>query len=200
METLGNDNVVEDLEPVRLEKEKPPVLYHASSRKDLEILKPRAESIRDDSEGPVVFATQDKSFVSCFLVDTDDSWSKISVYRSSRHPNIYLHCIADEQRFKELDKGGAIYSVASDSFSLDESKGDIEWTSKTDTEPFKSEVHESGLDAMLDNGVQVYFCDVEKLNELKEVTDDVQKTMEILKGMKSENERRGLESTIPKYY
>ena len=36
-------------------------LYHASNNKNIDVLKPRQESIRDPNEGPVVFASQDKS-------------------------------------------------------------------------------------------------------------------------------------------
>lgn len=175
-------------------------LYHASNDKNIDILEPRADSVRDPNEGPVVFASHDKTFVACFLVPTDNSWAKISQYRSSDHPTLYVMCISDEKRFKELDKGGAIYYLSPEGFYLDESKGDTEWTSKESVKPFKKHLYESGLDAMIENGVVVYFCDEPTLLDLKKEPWNVSRAMGILKGLVSENERRGLENIIHKYY
>ena len=175
-------------------------LYHASNNKNIEILEPRVESVRDPKEGPVVFASQDKAYVTCFLVPTNDSWVKISRYSSDKHPIIYVVCISDKKRFKELDKGGAIYYLPSSSFYLDKSKNDLEWTSREKVRPVRKELYSSGLDAMIDNGVIVYFCDKPTLLNLKEDPSDVDKTMRILNSLVSENEKRGLENPIQKYY
>ncbi len=177
-------------------------LYHASPNKDIEILEPRAESVRDPNEGPVVFASHDKASVTCFLVPTDSSWSKISQYRSrsNNHPTLYVMCISDEKRFRDLDKGGAIYYLSPKSFYLDESKGNTEWTSKVNVKPLKKEIYDSGLDAMIYNGVIVYFCHKETLLELQKDPKDFKRAMDIFKSMISENEERGLENPIHKYY
>lgn len=177
------------------------VLYHASSNRNLEILEPRVEHFRDRNEGPVVFASPDKSFVSCFLVRTTDKWALISKYtHPGYHPPIHIDCISDEERFRKLDKGGAIYTLPSEGFYLDKSKGRTEWTNKSSVIPISKEIYESGLDAMIENGVLVYFCDEEKLEELKKNAENFKKAMKILKGMKSENEKRGLGNIIYKYY
>jgi len=196
-ELLENDidNKLEN----KVEKENPQ-LYHASSNKNLEILEPRAESYRDVNEGPVVFASHDKKYVSCFLVPTNDSWSQISVFRDLEHPDIHIIAISDEKKFKELDKGGAIYTLPPESFYLDKSKGKREWTSKSSVKPLKKEIYEKGLDAMLDSGVLVYFCDEEKLKEIKGKVKNFPEIMKIYKNLKSENEKRGLENLIQKYY
>lgn len=173
-------------------------LYHASPKGDLDVIEPMAKSYRDKNEGPVVFASDDKAFVSCFLTRTNDSWAQISTYKSSNHPPIYVHCIGDEQRFRELDKGGAIYTLPNGTFYLDESKGNTEWTSKVSVRPVKKEIYESGLDAMIDHGVLVYFCDMEKLKEYKEIASYSEKAFEFLKSMTSENEKRGLENPVRK--
>jgi hypothetical protein len=183
----------------KVEKEKP-LLYHASSNRELEILEPRAESYRDPNEGEVVFATQDKKYASCFLVPTNDSWSSISAFRNSNHPDIHVMVVSDEERFKKLDKGGAIYTLSPESFYLDKSKSKREWTSKSKVKPIKKEVYEKGLDAMLDLGVLVYFCDEEKLKEVKEKTTKFSEIMGVFKGMESENEKRNLKNPIHKYY
>jgi ssRNA-specific RNase YbeY (16S rRNA maturation enzyme) len=109
-------------------------------------------------------------------------------------------CISDEKRFKELDKGGAIYSLSPKNFYLDKNKGNTEWTSKEKVKPIKKDVHESGLDAMIENGVYVYFCDEDTLQDLKKDPRDITRTMNILKGLVSENEKRGRENLIRKYY
>jgi len=175
-------------------------LYHASSNKNIKILEPRAESIRDPNEGPVVFASHDKASVTCFLVPTDDSWAKISQYRSSSHPTLYVMCISDEKRFRQLDKGGAIYYLSPDSFFLDKSKSNTEWTSKVSVKPYKKEVYDSGLDAMISSGIVVYFCDEQTLLKLKQEPWNVTRAMNILKSLVSENEERGLENPIQRYY
>jgi hypothetical protein len=179
----------------KVEKEKPP-LYHSSSNRNIEVLEPRAESYRDKDEGEVVFATPDKKYASCFLVPTNDSWSCISVFRSPEHADTHVMIVSDEERFKKLDKGGAIYTLSPETFYLDRSKGNIEWTSRSFVRPIKKEIYDSGLDAMLDLGVLVYFCDKERLEEIQKIHEGNRKTsevMEVLKKMKSENEKRNLE-------
>lgn len=175
-------------------------LYHASQNKNIETLEPRAESFRDPGEGPVVFASDDKAYVSCFLVPTRDSNSKISIYRSDQHPTFHIMCISDEESFKKADKGGAIYYLSPEKFYLDSNKGNTEWTSREKVRPIKKEIYDSGLDAMIENGVYVYFCDNDTLQDLKKDPSDITKTMKILKNLVSENEKRGLENLIHKYY
>jgi hypothetical protein len=175
-------------------------LYHASQNKNIETLEPRVEHVRDPKEGPVVFASHDKAYVSCFLVPTDDSWSKISKYGSDRHPTFHIMCISDEKKFKESDKGGAIYYLSPESFYLDESKGNTEWVCKEKVKPIKKDIYDNGLDAMIENGVYVYFCDEDTLQDLKKDPRNITRTMNILKGLVSENEKRGLENLIHKYY
>jgi len=38
------------------ENMKPKVLYHASQNREIDVLEPRADTVRDKAEGPVVFA------------------------------------------------------------------------------------------------------------------------------------------------
>ncbi|MDD3474681.1 MAG: hypothetical protein PHP08_02150 [Candidatus Dojkabacteria bacterium] len=175
-------------------------LYHASSNKNIDVLKPRQESVRDPKEGPVVFASQDKPYTSCFLTPTDSSWVKISKYTNISHLPIYLMVISDEKRFKELDKGGAIYYLSPNGFYLDKSKSLIEWTSKKDVTPIKKDVFDNSLDAMIDSGVVVYFCNKSIFSEIQSDPQNVIKTMNILKELESENEKRGSENPIHKYY
>ncbi len=164
---------------------KPAVLYHASSNKNIEILEPKAESFRDEKEGPVIFATPDKGYASCFLVDTNDSWTQIGRWGSENAT--WNMIISDEERFKKLDVGGAIYELPVDPFHCDINKGTgkSEWVSKISVKPIKKETYESGLKAMLKNGVNVFFVSKKTFHGMK-VSKDHGYT--ILKNLQSYSE------------
>lgn len=174
--------------PANLTKEtmKPKILYHASANVNLEVLEPRAETVRDESEGPVVFASPDKSGVTKFLVPSNDSWT-----RKSRFGGVHVHIISDRERYEKADKGGAIYHLSPDTFELDETRGGgkNEWTSKEPVEPSDKEEYESGLQAQLDNGVQVFFVDKDTFNRIDQSSDHGN---EIIRGLESENKKRDI--------
>ncbi len=155
------------------ELRKPVVLYHASSNAEIEEFEPRAESVRDKGEGPMVFASPDKAFATCFLVPTDSSWVAIGRYSEPGKKGPWHVVVSDRERFEELDHGGAIYSLPSDSFSTDPTKGvgATEWTSPVAVRPIAKEVIPSGLQAMLGAGVQVYFVDRETFERIKQSDD-----------------------------
>jgi hypothetical protein len=153
-----------------------PRLFHASSNRDLSILEPRNESVRDPEEGPVVFATPDPAYASCFIVNTDDSWTNISQW--SNNPDKqgpWVVVVADRNRFLEADRGGVLYELPNETFVTDPDKGtgSSEWVSNVAVVPIpgKSVLYESGLEAMLEHGVQVFFSDVETFNRIKESDD-----------------------------
>lgn len=166
--------------------EKPQVLYHASPYRDIEEFEPRAHSVRDPEEGPVVFATPSEVYASMFLVRTDDRWSE-----KGRFNSIYYTVINDRQRFEEMDKGGSIYVFPSDTFETDENKsmGSTEWTSKEPVKPLRKKDYDSGLEAMLEHGVQVYFVDTETWLKIKDSDDH---GFSILLKQQSENQKRGI--------
>lgn len=158
---------------------KPPTLYHASENRKIELLEPREESVRDKNEGPVVFATSDKAEASKFLVPSDDTWT-----RKMRFGDVHVHIIADKKRYKEADKGGTIYHLKPDTFENDLTKGTrTEWISKVPVKPYEKEEYSSGLQAQLDNGVQVYFVDWETFDQITKAED---RGVSILKGLISE--------------
>lgn len=142
------------------------VLYHASPNKNIKIFEPRAESVRDKNEGPVVFATPYKDYASCFIVNTNDTWTRISRWGIGSPPwNII---VSDKERFEKLDKGGAIYELSSESFHYDKNEGtkESEWVSKIPTKPVKKTIYKSGLKAMLENGVNVFFVSKEVFSNI----------------------------------
>lgn len=143
---------------------KPKVLYHGSPFKNLNIIKPMAITIRDSKEGPLIFATPDKAYASTFIVSRDDSWTVSGQYQGR-----YFIIISDEKRYRELDKGGAIYSVKVDGFSTDPTKGikNKEWFSYTPVKPINVETYPSGLKAMKQLGITMYFVDFNSFRRFK---------------------------------
>ncbi len=136
--------------------EKPLVLYHACRSGDIDIFESRIGKRRDENEGAQIFATPSKAMATIFLVDTDDSWTQ----SGSVDGKPYI-IISDEQRFRTLDTGGYIYSLPSKSFESDLEKGlrELEYTSTEPVTPTEQEFVASALQAMIDNGVKVYFVD-----------------------------------------
>lgn len=173
-------------------------LYHASENQDIEILEPKAVKTRDPNEGPVVFATDDKAYVTMFLVKSDDSWTlKFGLGNSSRDCDWYI-CINDQQRYLDADKGGAIYTLPKNQFLTEPKPNSTpEWASNEPVKPLKKEIYPSGLEAMIENGVQVYFTTPEQFESLKTKRET---RFEDLRNLESENEKRGLQSPVKRYY
>jgi hypothetical protein len=176
----------ESAEALDKEAIKPKALFHAYTSRNLEILKPKAESVRDSDEGPVVFATPDKALASIFLVPTDDTWT-----RSGLFGDIHYFICSDREKFEIFDKGGAIYSLPTETFENDLNKGlgKKEWTSKKQVVPIEKEIYQSGLEAMLEMGVQVFFVGKETFEKVKESEDFGNS---IIRNLDSENEKRGI--------
>jgi hypothetical protein len=165
------------------ETEKPRVLYHASSNRSIVEFEPRAITIRDPEEGSVVFATPDFAMTTCFIVN-------YPFVQSGAFNGMHYAVIADKEKFLEADTGGAIYTLPSATFQNDPEKGlgDKEWTSKELVKPSEKVEVTSGLEAMLDNGVQVYFVDKQQYNEIVHAADH---GLSLLHSLQSENEIRG---------
>ncbi|HEU5114222.1 MAG TPA: hypothetical protein VFT82_00470, partial [Candidatus Paceibacterota bacterium] len=78
--------------------ERPKILYHGSSLGDIEIFEPRAKTVRDEKEGPVVFATPDKAYATLFLVESDDSWTQ-----KVNFEGVHTIVISDRERYEKAD-------------------------------------------------------------------------------------------------
>lgn len=163
----------------------PPVLYHASPDRAITEFTPRQESMRDPLEGPQVFATPSKEFASIFIVKTDDSWAN-----SGTISDIPYMIISDRARFESLDTGGCIYHLPTETFTTNPEKGlgTLEWTSSVAVTPTSKECYESGLEAMLDAGVQVYFLTADEYARFKVDPDHM---AEKLNQLQSENQKLG---------
>lgn len=164
----------------------PAILYHASPLAELTELIPQSKTIRDPLEGPVVFATPDLAYATMFLVPTDDSWTLIGV-----HNNLYFMAISNRNRFEELDKGGAIYSLPVDNFYCDLAKAgrEKEWVCKASVVPLNKTTVTSALFTMMEHGVQVYFVSEEIFSQMYEKPST---THTLLRSQQSENEERGV--------
>lgn len=172
--------------PDTIEAVKPKVLYHASDNRNIESMEPKQESVRDPKEGPVVFATPDKAGVTKFLVPADDKWT-----RRGRFGDVHYHLISDREKYSKADKGGTIYHLNPDTFERNLEFGGTrdEWTSKTAVKPIGREDYESGLQAQLESGVQVFFVDKETFEKIDKSDDHGN---EIIRGLKSDNELKNI--------
>ncbi len=168
-------------------KEKPEVLYIAAQTPGIQELTPTQGNYRDENEGAVIFSTPDKGLASAFLVEGHgDHWMQIGVYG-----DISVVVInADREEFIRNDTGGIMYAVSSDTFDFDPDKGmgEKEWTSRKPVRPKSETRYPSALDAMVQNGVQVYFVDKKTFDEINSADNA---GYDILTELVSENERRG---------
>lgn len=167
-------------------KERPKVLYHGSETEVEDELHPAAEHHRDVEEGSVVFGTPDAAFATMFMSPRpDDSWTE-----RGRYNGVYYFACDDESRFLKGDNGGFIFALSPDNFDCDEKKsmGRCEWIARESVEPIGKRSYPSTLEAMIENGVQVYFIDRETLDRMKSAEDH---GMGILKDLQSENQKRG---------
>lgn len=165
---------------------KPKYLYHASSNKNIKVFEPKADSVRHPDEGPVVFATTSEKNASKFIVPCNDSWSNLGRFNGV---NYALYC--DKAKFIKEDKGGAIYTFSSDNFYHETKFGGTsdEWVSKSSVTPVSKRIYESGLEAMLSLGVQVYFVDKKVFENIKNSNDH---GYSIVSNLQSENMRKNI--------
>lgn len=167
-----------------LSSQKSNFLYHASQNPDIDVLEPRAESVRDPNEGPVIFATPNLPYATVFLINSDDSWTS-----KGRFGGTFYTVISDKNRFLEADKGGTIYTLPNDTFYCDPEKGmgRNEWVSKEAVKPIEKKHYKSGIEAMIDASVQIYFVDKQTFQRIRHAKDH---GLAILQSIQSENQKQ----------
>ena len=159
--------------------DKPTVLYHASPNNNIKMFKPKIGKRPGNFDaGPVVFATDNFAFATHFLVETDSSWTSDGAINGIQY---YVAC--DRDRFMASDKGGAIYTLPSDTFVL---LKHWEWYSKSPVKPVSKKLFPSGLEAMIQSGVQVFFVDQNTFQQVKIMPAG----LKILRSSQSENQKR----------
>ncbi|MFH1235352.1 MAG: hypothetical protein V1685_00235 [Parcubacteria group bacterium] len=169
-------------------KEKPASLYIAAQTPNLQELIPLEGRNRDRNEGAVIFATPNKELASVFLVEGhNDSWMQIGYF--SNIPYVAI-CMSRED-FIKRDHGGSMYEVPSDTFNYDSNlgMGEKEWTSREPVKPIKEISIPSALDAMIENGVNVYFVDKATFDAIDDADDH---GLSILLSLTSENKLRNV--------
>lgn len=182
----------------RKEKKRNRYLYHGSINRNISVIHPKKLSIRDKNEGAVVFASQNKGVASTFIPrykEYNDDNVIIDVHK--RKPVVL---ITNKKKFLDEDKGGSLYKLnKSKSFKRKfmGGFGRYEYTTKSKVKPIEEKKYDSSLDAMIDNGAQVYFVPKKIYNQYHKIIDDYPKThtsklTRLLKSLKSENEKRGM--------
>ncbi|MBI2409602.1 hypothetical protein HYV30_00990 [Candidatus Kaiserbacteria bacterium] len=167
-------------------KEKPPVLYIAAQTPNLQELTPREGRNRGENEGAVIFATPNKELASIFLVEGhDDSWMQIGYFSDVPYVTICMN----RDDFLKRDHGGTMYEVSSNAFNFDPNlgMGEKEWTSRDPVTPISETHYASALDAMIENGVNVYFADQATFDAVNNADDH---GLSILLSLTSENKLR----------
>lgn len=148
----------------KIEPEKPLFFYHASPNREIKRLEPRAETVRDEEEGPVVFATPDKGLASVFMLPHDDSWTA-----SGRIGEKPFFLYTDEEKLEENDRGGSLYLLPAETFTQPEGDGNhrSEWVSREPVTPIEKTDYESAVAAMKENGVDVVHVDQQTLEKFR---------------------------------
>lgn len=167
------------------EKEKPPFLYHGSPYK-IEELEPQTKPHREKEEGKLVYATSELTDAIMFLQKTDLTGHFII----NNEKIAYAIIVGDKEKFMERDKGGHIHILPSDKFKPSSHKGmSNEWVSNEGIKPVEVKEYNSALDAMLENGVQVYFVDEPTYQQIRRAEDH---GYSILRSLESENKKRNV--------
>lgn len=149
--------------------EKPKKLYHASPDINVEEFEPRNNSPRYNGETNLVFATPHEALAAMFLAPRDIS-IEIGIYG---HKYV-IFIEADEPTFIRKDKGGAIYTLPSQSFKTDTVHGmkEIEWYSEIPVNPLSKIVYKTSIEAMDKFGVKRYFVDSQTMKKIRKDPGD----------------------------
>jgi hypothetical protein len=140
-----------------------PILYHASTNKDLALITPKRTLSKDKYIGEFVFATADRMLATMYLATRGYATLLGS---HDEEPNIVI--CADQGKYQAYDNGGAIYELPSESFKESPQKelSDFELVSMEPVTPLRKVIYEKSLQAMQDAGITVRFVDEQVFNSL----------------------------------
>ena len=152
---------------------KPNILFHASQNGDILEFEPRAEKKRHPDDPAQIFASPSEAVSSFFIVSNDNDTAASGRWGKDRP---WTLVIGDPEKFKTLDKGGWIYQLPTDSFTVNPNMGLglFEWTSIDPVVPTKKVYYDSGLKAMMDLGVRVYSMEPEEFKKFRASEDQRQ--------------------------
>jgi hypothetical protein len=140
-----------------------PILYHASTNKDLGVINPKRTLSKDKYIGDFVFATADKVLAIMYLATRGYATLMNS---KDTQPNIVV--CADQSRYQADDKGGAIYELPEESF-IDTPQKELngyEFVSVKPVKPLSKSVYEKSLYAMNEAGIIIRFVDEQTFSSL----------------------------------
>ncbi len=143
---------------------RPAVLYHASTDRTITEFEPRNESPRYEGEPRLVFATPHEEVAAMFLVP------KTISAEMGKYDDVYAVFVnGTEEELDAQDKGGAIYSLPTDTFETDQTigMGATEWVSAQPVTPLSKTVYSSVRDALRENNVRVYFLSNEMFERVQ---------------------------------
>ena len=159
--------------------DKPEVLYRGSPRKDATLFIPKEKVGTGITKRLVVSSSANMAEATKFLVPVEQFPCLFGIFGEVQ----YFLC-GNEGIFRKIDNGGAVYSLPGNTFYYDfEART---WVSAVPVKPISHEVFSSGLNAMVDSGVQVYFLDPKILENCQESAD---RGLKLLRSHVSENMR-----------
>lgn len=132
------------------------VLYHASQRKYLSLIKPQSTLSNNKYIGDFIFATKNKMMALMYLVPKG-----IPILMNPTGPVPDIVICGDVSRFLTKDIGGAIYELSATNFNKTPQEGlsEYEMVSTKPVKPIRKTIYKSTLEALLSAGVQVRFTD-----------------------------------------
>jgi len=138
---------------------RPEFLYRGTPRRDVDQFVPK-ELVKVSGENKlVVSATPDKVAATKFIVPVEGLRVTMGVL-----DGIHYYFCADETRFRELDRGGVVYTLLSEGFMPSDRQG--VWANPNPVSPISKEEFVSGLSAMVASGVKVHFVPAGVLEKL----------------------------------
>lgn len=119
--------------------EKPPVLYHGSPHKDIEVFEPRPTTFNHTQKGEYIVGTPDfvnalPYIFSGFINGVRTPWVAAN-FATSKENFVYLMIPCTKEAFIAHDKGGAVYSFSPESFTSVPERKNYEWYSEEKVKP-----------------------------------------------------------------
>jgi len=143
---------------------KPEFVYHGSPKGDIKEFIPLTSPGTGDAYGPQIYASDSEAVASMFMADVGKSWST-----GEKDDKPYAIIPMNKSDFVKRDKGGFVYKLPGETFFSDPERGMgvNEWASSVAVKPTEVTRVDSTFDAMIENGVQVYFVSDELYKEME---------------------------------
>lgn len=137
-------------------------LYHASQQKNLKLLLPQPTKSNNKYIGDYLFATKNFNLALMYLTPKGIP----ILMEPYNDPNIVI--CSDVKSFKNLDNGGAIYSIHNKYFMQTPQKNlsSYEMVSTTAVKPLKLKIFDSVLDAFIIADIKVRFVNSNQFKKL----------------------------------